>query len=160
MSHTGVSTDPTNRLGVYKTLADVSDRYRLRNYATTYEGKDVWKVFLTDYLFERYDSGRFQEDARRAGRYWKEHMDDRDRHHALATPADVETWIDNLLRRMNLKTAYNSYWVRIERFYSWLLWHTDHPHVYNPVLMAAVEGDAARRVWDEKMARRRGGEKR
>jgi len=160
MSETSVSTNPAERLGVYKSLEEVPERYRLSNHTTTYKGRDVWTEFLTTHLFEKFDSDRFKEDARRAGRYWKEHMAERERHHALATPADVETWMNGLLTRMNLKTAYNSYWVRLERFYSWLQWHTEHPHVYNPLLMAAVDGEAARKVWDEKMARRRGGEKR
>ena len=160
MSQTAVSTDPAERLGVYKSLDDVPDRYRLRNHTATYDARDVWDEFLTDHLFQTYNSERFKEDAIRAGRYWKEHMDARGRHHALATPADVEAWMSDLLDRVKVKTAYNSYWVRVERFYSWLQWHTEHPHVYNPVLMAAADGDASQTVWDEKMARRRGGSKR
>ena len=141
MSETAVSTDPAERLGVYKSFEQVPDRYRLSNHTTSYEGRDVWTEFLTAHLFEKYNSDRFKKDARRAGRYWKEHMEERERHHALATPGDVETWMDDLLSRLKLKTAYNSYWVRLERFYSWLQWHTEHPHVYNPVLMAAVDGE-------------------
>ena len=160
MSRDRKSPDPRDRMGVYKRLSDVPDRYRLHHHANAYEGRDVWNEFLTEHLFPRFDSDRFKEDARRAGRYWKEHMAERGRHHALATPDDVETWMADLLDRLKLKTAYNSYWVRVERFYYWLQWHTEHPHTHHPVLMAAADGGAAGEVWDEKMARRRGGSKR
>lgn len=160
MSHTSVSPNPAERLGVYKALDQVPDRYRLQNHANAYGGRDVWDEFLTGHLFEKYDSERFKEEARRAGRYWKEHMDSRGRHHALATPADIESWVAGLLDDRKVKTAYNCYWVRIERFYSWLQWHTEHPHVYNPVLMAATDGEASGAVWEEKMARRQGRENR
>lgn len=160
MSRGRKSSDPMDRMGVYKRLSDVPDRYRLHHHAAAYDGRDVWAEFLTEYMFPRYDSDRFKEDAQRAGRYWKEHMADCGRHHALATPADVEVWMAHLTEHLQLKTAYNSYWVRVERFYWWLQWHTEHPHAYHPVLMAANEGESAGTVWEEKMARRRGGAKR
>lgn len=154
--HDRKSRDPCDRMGVFKRLADVPAHLRLENYADDYAGHNVWDEFLSEHLFEQFDSDRFKEDARRAGRYWKEHMADRGRHHALATPADVETWMADLTDRLKLKTAYNSYWVRIERFYRWLQWHTEHPHTYHPVLMAAAHGTAAGQVWDEKISRRGG----
>jgi hypothetical protein len=143
-------------MGVYKRLDEVPDHRRLQRHAEAYADRDVWATFLSEYLFERFDSDRFKEDARRAGRYWKEHMAERGRHHALARPADVETWMADLTDRLKLKTAYNQYWVRLERFYWWLQRHTDHPHSYQPVLMAAAEGGAAGDVWTEKLARRDG----
>ena len=160
MSRGHKSTDPMDRMGVYKRLDEVPDHRRLQQHAEAYADRDVWTTFLTEYLFERFDSDRFKEDARRAGRYWKEHMAERGRHHALATPADVETWMAALTDRMKLKTAYNQYWVRIERFYWWLQRHTDHPHSYQPVLMAAAEGGAAGDIWAEKLSRRDGRENR
>ena len=142
-------------MGVYKRLEDVPQSDRLATYAEAYEGRDTWHTFLDEYLFERYNSDRFKEDARRAGRYWKAHMETCGRHHALATPEDVETWMAALLDRVQVKTAYNSYWVRVERFYWWLQWHTDHPHVYHPPLIAAAAGGAAGTVWEEKISRGR-----
>ncbi|WP_123538189.1 hypothetical protein [Halosimplex salinum] len=143
-------------MGIYKRLSAVPDHLRLREHADAYAGRDVWSTFLSEYLFQRFDSDRFKEDARRAGRYWKEHMAERGRHHALATPADVEAWMVALTNRMQLETAYNQYWVRVERFYWWLQRHTDHPHAYHPVLMAAASGGVAGDVWEEKLSRRHG----
>ncbi|WP_222919107.1 hypothetical protein [Natrinema sp. SYSU A 869] len=147
--------DPRNRIGVYKRLADVPDRYRLENQAAEYEGRDVWSEFIE---YERetvgYDSDRYIQNSERCERYWKEHMEDRGRHHALATPTDVETFISGLLDRMESRTAYQPYWVRLESFYDHLQWRVDHPHRYHPVVMAAtVPESAARRVWEEKLDR-------
>lgn len=148
-------TAPRGRMGVYKRLEEVPAEHRLRSYRDRYEGLDVLETFLTEYLFDRYSSDRFVEDTRRAARRWKEHMSARGRHHALATPRDVEAWCSDLVDRYVPKTSYNSYWVRIERFYRWLRWHTDHPHLYDPVLMAAAEYPAAGSIWDEKISRGR-----
>lgn len=104
------SHHPVDRVGIYKRLDEVPEHRRLRRYADAYNGRDVWEEFLTGFLFERYDSRRFVEDARRAGRRWRSHMDTRGRHHALATPADVEAWCEALLDDLTRKTAYNQYW--------------------------------------------------
>jgi hypothetical protein len=149
-----LSEYPKDRLGVYKRLEEVPSRYRLNQHAAAYRDKDVWETFLEDHLFPQYSSDRYRQDTCRAGQLWKEHMADRGRHHALATPADVDQWCKSLLDRRNVRTVYNHYWVRLERFYSWLLARTDHPHVYQPFLMAAVEYDTAGRIWDAKVSSR------
>lgn len=71
-------------------------------------------------------------------------------HHALASPDDVEAWCGTLLDSKTRSTSYN-YWVRVRRFYDWLQWHVDHPHCYNPVLMAVVEGEASSEIWEQKL---------
>lgn len=149
----GEPVHPSKRIGIYKDIESIPKERRLHQYSAEYDGEDIWETFLTTHLFEKFDSERFVEDARRAGRRWKAHMEKRGRHHALATPKDIEAWCDELLDDLKVKTAYNSYWVRVERFYKWLYWHRDHPHCYNPVLMAAANGGAAGVVWEEKIGR-------
>jgi hypothetical protein len=41
----------------------------------------------------------------------------------------------------------------LEEFYSWLQWHTDHPHTHHPVLMAAADHETAGEIWSVKMDR-------
>ena len=147
-----LSPDPVARMGVYKRFDDVPDRYRLNHHADAYAGRDVWEEFLLTYLLVKYNSETFQQRARRAGRHWSNHMETRGRHHALATPDDVEAWCIELLERLEVTTAYNEYWVCLERFYTWLQWHTDHPHTYQPFLMAAAESDAAQTIWKKKIS--------
>jgi hypothetical protein len=65
----------------------------------------------------------------------------------------VDQWSAALLERVNRKTAYNSYWVKIELFYTWMLRRLDYPHKYHPFWMAAVELPAAGKIWDEKLRR-------
>lgn len=143
-------TDPTEQMGIFKTLADVPDRYRLKQHAAAYDGRDVWEQYLSEDLFNRVTGERGREDARRAGQRWKDHMAERGRHHALAMPEDVDEWADMLNAQYSPRqSAY--YWTKIEQFYGWLQYHTEHPHVYNPVLMAAVGQSPAHTVWEHKI---------
>lgn len=139
-------TDPHDMMGVYRTLDDVPDRRRLRQHAAAYENRDVWAEYLTDDAYERVGHEHGRAVARRVGRYWREHMDERGRHPALATPGDVEAWSAALLDEYAERTVYN-YWRFVYLFYEWLRWHTDHPHTYTPVLMAVAECPAAAKIW-------------
>jgi hypothetical protein len=143
------SNEPSGRLGVYKRLEDVPDRYRLASYASSYRGRDAWQEYVHSELSDAADT--VQYEAKLAEESWKDHMADRGRHHALATPDDVESWAAKLLDRMQARRAYNPYWVRLEAFYNYLLWHTDHPHVYHPPRLAAVRGNTASDIWSAKL---------
>lgn len=149
MSRPTKSLAPRDRLGIYKRLEDVPDRYRLQQYTGSYEGRDVWLEFCEEHEYELGDSKSFRRKVDRAGDHWRTFMTDR-RHHALATPVDVEAWSVVLLDEFTEGTAYK-YWIRVEHFYRWLQWHTEHPHVYHPVLMAVIKHDAAARVWNWKI---------
>lgn len=142
-------------MGVYKQHDDVPTERRLEQFHHQYEDEDTYETFLTEYLFERYDSDRTKEKYRLAGRRWKAHIEARGRHHALARPADVDSWMADLVGQVSLNTAYNVYWVKIERFYEWLQNHPDHPHLYQPVLMAAANFEHAGVVWETKIGRGR-----
>jgi len=148
------STDPTDRMGIYKRYDEVPDHHRFEHYSDAYDGTDVWTQFCTTHEYKQGSSDNFKRDVDRVGDHWKSHMDGRGRHHALATPGNVESWCQDLVTDKSLSTAYN-YWVRIKRFYDWLQWHTEHPHVYDPVLMAVVEGNAAGEIWEQKLRKGR-----
>lgn len=144
------SLNARDRLGVYKRINDVPDRYRLYHHTEAYAGRDVWTEFCEQHEYAKGDSEGFRQKVDRAGNHWRTFIDDR-RHPALATPGDVEKWSEKLLNEYTNNTAYK-YWIRLEHFYQWLQWHTEHPHVYHPVLMAVVEHTSARKIWDWKMA--------
>lgn len=139
--------DPRKRLGVYKSIDDVKSLYRLSNFTTEYDGEDTWAEWLSTREFADSTAKRVS----RAEDSWKSHMMDCDRHHALAQPSDVEVWCDGLLDRMKPSTLYNRYYVHVEDFYHYLQWHTNHPHRYNPVLMAVCLDGAASKAYDEKL---------
>lgn len=149
----------TDRLGVYKHLADVPDRYRLERHAEAYTGADTWSAFCDAHEYSKGESEDFRRKVDRAGVHWRDFVEERQPHHAIATPADVEAWSAELLDEFTLSTAYK-YWIRVEHFFRWLMWHTEHPHVYHPVLMAVCEFDAAAtEVWawkTDNVRRRRG----
>lgn len=150
--HRTKSTDPIDRLGVYTHCDDIPAHHRLYTHRETYADRDVWGEFCEQYEYDQSDSQHFRQAVDRAGTHWTEFMESRTSHHALATPADVEAWCGDLVAERAITTAYN-YWVRIKRFYEWLQWHVAHPHVYNPVLMAVVEGGASRAIWEQKLAK-------
>jgi hypothetical protein len=147
------TADPHDRMGVYKRIEDVPTRYRLENHASAYEGRDTWSEWAVE-ATQQYTSERYALWLDRTRRSWKDHMDERGRHHALATPDDVEAWSEKLLERCKPLSAYQIYYTKLESFYDWLYIHTRHPHVYHPVWMAAAEGEATGKIWDYKMKRR------
>ncbi|WP_458207491.1 hypothetical protein [Haladaptatus sp. NG-SE-30] len=141
-----ISHDPDRRIGIYKRLTDVPEQHCLTRFADAYEGRNVWQEFITSQP-DKYESNHFQTTVRKTRQSWNDHMARRGRHHALATPHDVETWCTSLGKTRTFRTIYTQYWVRLEQLYSWLYFHTQHPHVYHPVLMAAAEYKTARAVW-------------
>ena len=145
----GIQT-PHDRLGVFKGLSDVPNSRRFHQYASAYEGQDTWASYrATVELGER-----MSEEWARFSRRWKDHMDERGRHHALARPNDVEEWSVWMLDSFSVDRAYQ-HWNVIEGFYDWLKWHTEHPHTYNPFHMAAVEPESrTREIWTRKIEKR------
>lgn len=140
---------PDDRLGVFKELSDVPDARRLYQFEAAYEGQNTWR----DYREKHELSDRMSEEWQRFARRWKDHMDDRGRHHALARPSDVELWSEWMLSQFSVNRAYQ-HWNVIEGFYEWLKYHTDHPHTYNPFHMAASsDGSNTREIWAEKMVK-------
>lgn len=140
--------DPRGRMGVYQTLEDVPNLYRLSKHEAEYDGVDVWGDWQALRL-ERNTSDRFRQNITRTGRKWKGHMDERGRHHALATPADVEAFFEWIIddKGWKVSTAYQPYFNQLSTFYDWLLWNVNYPHRYDPVLMAAAAGEFTGKVW-------------
>lgn len=150
----GVSADPADRIGVFKSLCDVPTRYRLYLHRDAYAGRNVWNEYLSEYIRKEYTSvsDRFYRRAEHAGELWIDHMYEQDRHHALARPMDVVSWVESLLETRTNRTVYLQYWVRLEEFFTWLQSHCAHPHTYHPALMAVSDSEAVGDVWHEKIA--------
>lgn len=141
------ATTPEGRMGVYKSLDEVPDRYRLASYASAYADRDVWDEYLEAGVLPDANHERVVEDVRRYGRYWKDHTADAGVHHALATPRVVESYSEWLVADKSPITACR-YWYRVDQFYQWLVTHADHLHVYNPVRMAAAEFNHSQTLWE------------
>ena len=147
------ATDPQTYMGVFKYHDEVPDRYRLAHHTAAYDGRDVWGEWLEDDLFENISSKRDRRLARNVGAEWATHCSDRGRHPALARPDDVETWFTQMLDELAIETVYSKRYIRLERFFSWLQSHAEHPHLYHPVWMAAATYDdgATGRLWKHKI---------
>jgi hypothetical protein len=138
---------PHDRLGVFKQFEDVPARRRLRQFSNVYEGRDVW----SDYRATADLSARMGEEWDLFARRWKEHMNSRGRHHALAHPDDVEAWSAWLLDQFRVDRSYQ-HWNVIEGFYAWLMWHTAHRHTYNPFHLAATDTTSQTyTIWSRKL---------
>lgn len=135
---------PSEHMGVYQRIDEVPDRYRLYQYAEAFDGRDVYGEFLNVVIYPRVDTKRVRSNAERHGRRWEQHVNRA--HHALATPDIVESYSEGLVNEFSMTTAWR-YWSRIEKFYRWLMWNAEYPHVYSPVLMAADEDGASADIW-------------
>lgn len=141
------SLSPTDRLGVYKRLAEVPDRYRLHHHADAYEDRDTWQEFCDEYEYAQGEGSDYEMEVDRVGDRWKAFMDECERHHALARPKDIDNWCAELRESFSVRRAYE-HWLRVNRFFNWLQWHTEHPHVYNPAMLAAAGDSDTRVLWE------------
>lgn len=140
-------------MGVYQQLSDIPQRHRLARYVDRYEDRDVWAEWASR-VTETNSSQRYAALLDRTERAWKRLTAERERHHALATPAVVEAFATRILERCTPLSAYQIYFTKLEAFYSWLQYHTHHPHVYHPVWIAAAAFESTGRIWNAKMERR------
>lgn len=141
-------TKPEQFAGPFQSFSDIPPRYQLEIYSNRYESMETWEQYCEDILFETHDSTHMRNVAEKAGQSWRAHMEQRGRHHALATPADANEWCKKLLSEGRCRrTCYEQYFVRIYQFYDHLKTSHRHPHLYNPLLLAAIEYEAARYIW-------------
>lgn len=141
-------TTPEQYAGAFQHYDEIPVQYRLDTYTGQYREDDTYDRYMQEVLLPEYDSKRFRDSAKRAKKSWVDHMKDRGRHHALATPEDAEIWCEKLLNGdRTVGTCYEYYYNRIYQFYEYLKYHYQHPHLYNPLLLAATGYDSAREIW-------------
>lgn len=149
---------PEQYAGALQHYDEIPQRYQLETYHREYRGEDVWSQFAEDVFLENHDSKRIRRTLRLAGESWVEHMSDRGRHHALATPEDANAWCEKLQEEKARRTCYEYYFIRIYDFYEYLKSHFRHPHLYNPLLLAAIDYEAASHIWSFRIDRRQDGD--
>lgn len=141
-------TKPEQFAGPFQQHSEIPPRYRLETYTGQYQGRDTWTSYCDDVLLEEYDSQHMRQVARKAGESWLSHMEKQGRHHALPTPQHGNAWCQKLLDGDRVRrTCYEQYYIRIYHFFDFLKEDRRHPHLYNPLLLAATEYDAARYIW-------------
>jgi hypothetical protein len=149
-------TTPEAHAGIFHCHADIPARYRLETYASYYEREDTLDRYLNQVYFKKKPevSDSIQRRAHRFRDSWIDHMEDRDRHHALATSEDVNTWCQILLERCTARTSYKTYYCQIYNFYEYLKTSYRHPHLYNPLLLAAIEHEPTYEIWTHRVKER------
>ncbi|QIB76468.1 hypothetical protein G3I44_10960 [Halogeometricum borinquense] len=141
-------------LGIYKTVDDVPDRYRLQNYESEFRGVDTWGQYLEtrDDLAESTKKNSWYPCGDRFKKFMQEEAG---RHHALPHPDDVESYLMHIkdggysikVTERSVNTVYYQHLSPLKTFFNWLVHHVDYPHIYNPVLLAAHAGGITREVW-------------
>jgi len=153
-----LSDDPSGRTGVYKRLNNVPVKYHLRNHEAAYSGMDAWNEFVEERT-DTFESQATYDRCEKSGQYYKDHMSDVGRHNAFTPPEHVEEYLTRLHDddigqfscTRQLQTIYLEYFQPLDTFYTWLLWHTDHPHVCHLARMAAIAGGFVSDVWQRKL---------
>lgn len=140
-------TTPEDYAGALQHLEEIPSRYRLETYESEYRGEDVWDDYVHQVVLQEHDSERMRRTLRLAGDSWLEHMHDRGRHHALASPDDANAWCEDLIEEKARRTCYDYYFIRIYDFYDYLRSSSQHPHLYNPLVLAATRYDTVRHIW-------------
>lgn len=130
---------PESRLGLYKRYTDIPQQHRLSTFEGIYDGVDVWEAYLTA-------NDKSLNQAGRAGKNrWLTATSNAGEHYALASPQTVEAYAKDAAHLSDWSRM--RYLAEVYKLYRWLLWHTDHPHRYNPVLIAAAEHETTRETW-------------
>jgi hypothetical protein len=132
-------------LGVFKSIEDVPERYRLRNHKGALP-EDPFGDFLdaldyADSTLSTYET---------AGRRWADYMATEGRHPALAEPRHVEAFLSMIREGVTVATAYARYYAPLKSFYEWMAEHCGYPHRYSPVAMAVDAGGTARECWNHR----------
>lgn len=149
-------TTPEAHAGIFQQYSDIPVRYRLETYASQYKHDETLDRYLEQVYFEDESevSGSMRRRAYRFRNSWMDHMGERDRHHALATPEDVDTWCQMLLEHCTARTSYKTYYCRVYNFYEHLKGSYRHPHLYNPLLLAAIEFEPTHEIWSHRVKER------
>ena len=141
-------------LGVYKSIDEVPDRYRLSSFSSEFVGQDTWEDYLEtrDDLAESTKKNSWYPCGDRFKRFMEEEAS---RHHALPQPDDIEAYLSHIrdggysvkVTERTPNTVYYQHLSPLKTFFTWLAHRVDYPHVYNPVLLAAHAGGITREVW-------------
>lgn len=143
--------DALAHLGVFKRIEEVPARYRLQNYTESLNASDLWEAFVKEHGDSWGDHTR-RNVYGKAWREWMNFCDERGVHSALPNPADVEEHIAIQREEVNTgQTVYTNRYRPLYRFFTWLTFHPEWPHKYNPALMAVVHNGAVAHVWQWRM---------
>lgn len=121
-------------LNSWETIADVPDKFRLKNFIPEYEDVPLMDIFIDEYkpdLSERVRKYKYH----RVRRAVEEYIDNG--HYAFLTPKQVDGFFETVTE-YKLRVQYQVYLSVLRTFYEWMIWHRQYPHTYNPIDMAIL----------------------
>jgi hypothetical protein len=131
----------------YESFGAIPEHRRLSNYEEEFKNTDIWAAYFESQYNPETHSESYIRDIDRVENWWKTFCEDHNTHHALATPNLVNEWCKQLLENMTEYSAKINYFVRLNKFYRYLVWNIDYPHWYNPIQYAVCEYREAETIW-------------
>lgn len=141
-------------LGIYRSIDQIPNRYRLKNYEAEFNNEDTWNKYLEtrDDLAESTKKNSWNPCGDRFKKFMHEEVG---RHHALPHPDNIEAYLAYIksggysikVTERTLNTVYYQHLSPLKTFFGWLVHHVDYPHIYNPVLLAAHADGIVRETW-------------
>ena len=131
-------------LGVYKSLQDTPEKYRLKQFVSEYEGRPIMDEYLDSHkpdISERTRNDRYHRTRRRV-------EDVVDRHYAFLTPTQADAVFETI-RDNDIYSQYTAYLNSLRGMYEWLVWRSDYPHRYNPIDMAIRQQGAVHDILED-----------
>jgi len=132
----------------FESLDRVPEKKRLRQYSSEFNSRDVWNEFHTDQIRGCGYSQSHKSTIEHCEVVWKDHCQGHGRHHALTTPEIVQSWCHDLINERTQETAQQYYLNFVNRFYIYLMWSDNYPHMYNPVQFAISDYPIVAEIWE------------
>jgi hypothetical protein len=148
--HSGslVEQDAKAFLGVFKSIEEVPERYYLANFRSEIDGEVEWNVYDAEELSGLTFHQR-QYVYGKAWREWSSFCEENGVHSALADPQDIEVHLAEQRDSVNkLKTVHDARFRPLFRWYRWMMFHSEYPHRYNPVVMAVLLDGTTYDIWE------------
>lgn len=149
---------PEEWVGIYKTVDDVPGKYRLRKFESELDAAD--EDPFDAYLAARDDLSDWSRNHKhgKAYRDFSKFMRDRGKHPACPTPDDVCDFFERVrngewsnVKERELRTVHATYGAPLKVAFAWFVSRVDYPHVYNPIIMAALRDGPLRDAWVNKI---------
>lgn len=149
-----VEQDAKAWLGVWKTIEDVPERYRLERYQDVLDPEELWDEFCTEHGEDWSEATRKYQYGK-GWREWTAYCEELDIHPLAPTPQAVE---DHLQQQREESasdgTLHQTRFRPINRLFEHLRYHTDVPVRYNPFVMAVLLNGAAHAAWSDRIKNR------
>ena len=140
-----VVQDALAHLGVYKRVEDVPTRHSFEKFLDDVDADEAWEQFWVETGVVDLSEHTRKYKYGKARREWWDYCAKRGIHPALGDPTDFEEHFSKQMEEMSTyKSGHDLRFRPLYLWHRWMVWHTEYPQRYNPMLMAVLfEGTTA-----------------